>query len=62
MWNPSAINRVFRFVWRRQDRRLSDPGLSLLVARMRLTLHVVVIGWLVLLCLLVAIIPGRAVA
>ena len=62
MWNPAAIIRVFRFVWRRQDGQLSDSDLSLLVSRMRLTLQVVLIGWLVLLTLLVAIVPGRSSA
>lgn len=58
MWNPAAIFRVFRFVWCREDDQFADPGLSALVGKMRVTLKVVLIGWLALLGLLVALIPG----
>ena len=62
MWNPAAIRRVFRFVWWRQDVQLADTALSLLVGRMRLTLKVVIIGWVGLLALLVVILPSRVAA
>ena len=62
MWNPAAIIRVLRFVWRRQDGQYTDLDLSLLVRRMRLTLQVVLIGWPVLLVLLVAIVRGPSAA
>jgi len=62
MWNPAAINRVLRFVWRRQDTQLADPGLSILLARMRLTLKVVILGWVARLTLLVPILTSRVAA